>query len=240
MHTVTIDRPFAAGRFEVTRRQFRRFVEETDYSVDGCRTYGRDGWKWRDDRSWRNPGFAQKDDHPVVCVSWDDATAYVEWLSEKTGRRYRLLSESEWEYVARAGTQTARHWGDRASEACRYANVVDRSHRKKFSARNTSIHQCDDGHSATSPVGRLAGNEFGLNDMLGNAWEWVEDCWHTGHAESSADGSPRDSSGDCGRRVVRGGSWGSTRDFVRSAVRVGAGTGSRFSDGGFRVALALE
>ena len=241
VHRVTIERPFAAGRHEVTRREFRRFVDETGHSAaDGCRTLGSGGWKWRADKNWLEPGFAQTDDHPVVCVSWEDAKAYVAWLSMKTGKSYRLPSESEWEYAARGGTQTARYWGDRPSEACKYANVVDRSHRKKYSARNSTIHGCDDGFAATSPVGRRAENEFSLYDMLGNVWELMEDCWHAGYSESSADGSARNRGGDCSRRAVRGGSWGSTRDYVRSAVRVGVGSGTRFSDGGFRVARTLE
>ena len=241
VHRVTIERPFAAGRHEVTRRQFRRFVDETGHSAQaGCRTFGRGEWKWRDEESWLEPGFAQTDDHPVVCVSWEDARAYVEWLSMKTGKSYRLLSESEWEYAARGGTQTARYWGDRPSQACRYANVLDRSYRKKYSRRNATIHQCDDGFAATSPVGSRAKNQFGLYDMLGNVWEWVEDCWHAGHSRSSADASARNGGGDCSRRVARGGSWGSTRDFVRSAVRANVGSGNRFSDGGFRVARSLE
>ena len=241
VHRVTIERPFAAGRHEVTRRQFRRFVDETGHSAQaGCQTFGRGEWKWRDEESWLEPGFAQTDDHPVVCVSWEDARAYVEWLSMKTGKSYRLLSESEWEYAARGGTQTARYWGDRPSQACRYANVLDRSYRKKYSRRNATIHQCDDGFAATSPVGSRAKNQFGLYDMLGNVWEWVEDCWHAGHSRSSADASARNGGGDCSRRVARGGSWGSTRDFVRSAVRANVGSGNRFSDGGFRVARSLE
>ena len=241
VHRVTIERPFAAGRYEVTRRQFHRFVDETGHSeLDRCRTYERGGWEWRDGKSWLEPGFAQTDDHPVVCVSWEDAKAYVEWLSMKTGKSYRLLSESEWEYAARGGTQTARYWGDRPSAACKFANVVDRSYRKKNPYRKAAIHRCDDGYASTSPVGLRAENEFGLYDMLGNVWEWVEDCWHAGHSESSADGSARSSGGDCSRRVVRGGSWGSTRDYVRSAVRMSAGSGNRFIGGGFRVARTLE
>ena len=240
-HRVTIERPFAAGRYEVTRRQFRRFVDETGHSAqDGCRTFRRGEWKLRDEDNWLEPGFAQTDDHPVVCVGWEDAMDYVEWLSMKTGKSYRLLSESEWEYAARGGTQTARYWGNRASRACRYANVLDRSHRKKFSKVKSAIHRCDDGFAATSPVGSRAKNEFGLYDMLGNVWELVEDCWHASHSESSADGSARNEGGDCSRRVVRGGSWGSTRDYVRSAVRVKVGSAIRFSDGGFRVARTLE
>ena len=240
VHRVTIERPFAAGRHEVTRGQFRRFVDETGHSAqDGCQTFRRGAWKWRDEDNWLEPGFAQTDDHPVVCVGWEDARAYVEWLSMKTDKSYRLLSESEWEYAARGGAQTARYWGDRSSQACKYANVLDRSYRKKYRG-NSAIHQCDDGFAATSPVGSRAKNGFGLYDMLGNVWEWVEDCWHAGHSESSADASARNGSGDCSRRVVRGGAWGSTRDYARSAVRVGVGSGSRFSGGGFRVARTLE
>ena len=128
VHEVRIGRPFAAGVYEVTRGQWSAFVSATGhYTGNACRTYENGEWEERSGRTWSNPGFSQSDAHPVVCVSWDDAQAYVTWLSRKTGETYRLLSESEWEYVARAGTSTSRYWGDSETGQCRNANGADRS-----------------------------------------------------------------------------------------------------------------
>ena len=133
-HRVRIGKPFAVGVYEVTRGEWRRFVEETGYSTGTCRTYEDGEWGKRSGRSWRNPGFSQSDGHPVVCVSWEDARAYVRWLSTETGEWYRLLSESEWEYVARGGTSTSRYWGEDEAGQCRHANGADASAKRKYSA----------------------------------------------------------------------------------------------------------
>ena len=170
---------------------------------NACRTYEGGEWKERSGRSWRNPGFSQTDGHPVVCVNWTDAKVYVGWLSGKTGEGYRLLSESEWEYVARAGTGTARYWwGDEIG-------------------RNRA--NCDGCGSRwdnrqTAPVGSFSANGFGLYDVHGNVWEWVEDCRNESYAGAPTDGSAWES-GDCSRRVLRGGSWGSGAGDLRSANR---------------------
>jgi formylglycine-generating enzyme required for sulfatase activity len=152
----------------------------------------------------------------VVCVSWDDAKAYVAWLSEKTKKAFRLATEAEWEYAARGGGQGARPWGNDPNRACDYANVADKSFKSKY--LTTTIHDCDDGFIYTAPVGSKKPNAFGLYDMMGNAWEWNEDCWYANY-----DGAPKDGSawtaGDCSQRVSRGGSWGSRPRFVRSALR---------------------
>ena len=123
---VTIAEPFAVGRYEVTRGEYAAFVNATGRTHgNSCRTYEGGEWKNRAGRSWSNPGFTQGEDHPVVCVNWDDARAYVNWMSRKTGKNYRLLSEAEWEYVARGSTRTARYWGERAEGQCRHANGAD-------------------------------------------------------------------------------------------------------------------
>lgn len=121
---VEFDR-FAVGKSSVTRAQYKVFANATGRSSEGC--WGWTGSKVENDltRNWRNPGFAQDDTHPVVCVSWDDATAYAQWLSQRTGKSYRLLSEAEWEYAARAGTTTYRYWGDDGNLSCAYANGAD-------------------------------------------------------------------------------------------------------------------
>ena len=234
-HRVTIAEPFAVGVHEVTRGEFARFVRETNRSA------GNSCWFWDSNeekavegsgRNWRNPGFEQTDRHPVVCVSWDDAQAYVRWLSRETGEGYRLLSESEWEYVARAGTRTARYWGESESGQCRYGNGADAS--TTFDWRVS----CSDGHARTSPVGTYTGNGFGLHDVLGNVYEWVQDCWNKNY-----DGAPRDGGawerGDCSLRVARGGSWGNAPRNLRAANRVRNSSGNRYDILGFRIARTL-
>ena len=237
VHEVVIAEPFAVGVYEVTRGQWSAFVSQTGHATgDGCWSY--EGWKWeeRSGRSWRNPGFAQSDGHPVMCVSWEDARSYVEWLSGKTGEEYRLLSESEWEYVARAGTRTWRYWGNSETGQCRYANGLDRAAERRYSTR--TVASCDDGHVHTAAVGSYEGNGYGLHDVLGNVLEWTADCWN-----DSYHGAPRDGSawerGDCSGRVLRGGSWVDTPRILRSAFRVGYSTGSRSNHIGYRVARTL-
>ena len=203
VHEVTIGRPFAVGVNEVTRGEFAWFVSATGRSMgDSCWTYEGGEWEERSGRHWRSPGFSQTDEHPVVCVDWNDAQAYVRWLSGETGEAYRLLSEAEWEYVARAGTRTARYWGESESGQCRYANGADRTALRHNSGWTTV--DCDDGHYQTAPVGSFSANGFGLRDVLGNVYEWVEDCWNDSYAGAPRDGSAW-TSGDCGRRVLRRG-----------------------------------
>jgi formylglycine-generating enzyme required for sulfatase activity len=235
-HPVSISRPFAVGKFEVTRRQFNDFVDATGHRAEGCYWWTGTEWKLNESRSWRSPGFGQTDRDPVTCVNWEDATAYVSWLSRKTGESYRLLSESEWEYVARAGTSTARFWGDGRDQACDYANAADLSF--KSVAQNAVTLNCRDGHPYTAPVGSFAANRFGLHDVLGNVWEWVEDCWNEDYSGAPANGRAW-MSGDCGRRVLRGGSWLSRPGGLRAAVRVRLDARSRDLSDGFRVARTL-
>jgi formylglycine-generating enzyme required for sulfatase activity len=153
-------------------------------------------------------------------VSWDDAQQYVAWLSRKTGKSYRLLSEAEWEYAAQAGT-------GREAEATPGAGQAN---------CDGCGSQWDD--KQTAPVGSFAANAFGLHDMLGNVWEWTADCWNDSHAGAPADGSARQG-GDCSRRVLRGGSWSSLPVYTRSADRLRNTTGSRVDVVGFRVARTL-
>ena len=148
-----------------------------------------------DDRARRTP-LRPSDDgwgrggRPVINVSWNDAKAYVAWLREKTGVVYRLLSETEWEYAARAGTTESRIWGAAVELACQNGNTLDRS--AEISADATArSHACEDGYAATAPVGSYAANRFALHDMVGNVSEWVEDCWYLGYVGAPADGSAR-------------------------------------------------
>ena len=239
VHRVRIGRPFAVGVKEVTRGEFARFVSaKKGHSMgDSCWEWHGE-WKEHSGRSWRKPGFRQTDEHPVVCVSWNDAKAYVEWLSDKTGKAYRLLSEAEWEYVARGGTGTARYWGEGEAGQCGNANGGDEALKRQDSGWKWKIASCDDGNARTSPVGRYEANGFGLHDVLGNVREWVEDCWNDSYDGAPTDGSAWES-GDCSRRVVRGGSWVNSPRNLRSADRYWNAAGYRYSIFGFRVARTL-
>ena len=216
VRTVQI-RPFAVGRYEVLVGEYNGFANETRRQGKGC--YASKGTSPFDEISTFNPGFEQTSSHPVVCVSHQDAQAYVAWLSRKTGKRYRLLTEAEWEYAARAGTVTQYSWGNEVGR--------DRA-------------SCDGCGSAwdlkgTAPAGSFAPNAWGLYDMHGNAWEWVTDCWKASYRGSAPDGSAW-MEGDCGARIFRGGSWGYEARFLRSAFRTWYDHGNRSDNGGFRVA----
>lgn len=227
---------FALGRTEITRGQFAAFVTATGYQA-GDKCWMLDGGK-PEERSWRNPGFPQEDSHPVVCVNWNEAGAYAEWLSRKTGKRYRLPSEAEWEYAARAGTSTARFWGESPDQACTYANVMDATGKSQVPGVTWEAHNCNDGSAYTAGVGSYKANPFGLYDMIGNASEWTQDCWNESYNGAPGDGSAW-TSGDCGRRVLRGGSWDDGPRNARSAKRNGGGTSSWDYDLGFRLARML-
>jgi formylglycine-generating enzyme required for sulfatase activity len=231
---------FALARFETSVAEFRAFVEATGH--DGGRTcQGKNNAGTvveQQNHNWDSPGYpGQTDRHPVVCVNWHDAKAYVRWLSATTGKTYRLPSEAEWEYAARAGTRTVRFWGDRPADACTFANVYDvRGHAAlKWPAPH---HMCEDGHAGAAPVGSFKPNAFGLHDMLGNVWEWVEDCWNESCAKLPLSAKPVQS-GNCERRVQRGGSWDDAPRNARAAVRTRAETGVRYWHRGFRVARDL-
>ena len=240
VHEVTIAVPFAIGRYEVTVAEFGRFVNETGYSAGSwCWTYEGGALRDRTGRGWRNPGFGQSGRHPVTCVNWDDAQAYVAWLSRETGEEYRLPSESEWEYAARAGTATARYWGEGESGQCRHANGGDASLKERYSDWRWPVASCRDGHVHTAPAGSLGANGWGLHDMLGNVWEWTEDCGNLSYAGAPSDGSAWEY-GDCSERVLRGGSWGNRPSDLRAAYRSRVTTGDRSDDVvGFRVARTL-
>jgi formylglycine-generating enzyme required for sulfatase activity len=235
-HVVTIRNPFAVGKLHVTVDQFAAFIREIGHDTDsGCFMYI--------GRSWRNPGFAQDGSHPVVCVSWDDAKAYVDWLTKKTGKPYRLLSEAEWEYAARGRTSRGaypRFWfGNDEKELCRYGNFKDQKAENKDAS-------CDDGYAKTSPAGHYEPNAFGLYDMFGNVWQFAEDCYHSNYNRAPADGTAW-IGGDCKKHVVRGGSWDDDPDNLRAAYRedeedvldFGFGTVKTNENLGFRVARTL-
>jgi formylglycine-generating enzyme required for sulfatase activity len=235
---------FGLATVPVTRGEFAAFVLATGRSSSGgCWTSvpsRSPPWEEEPERSWRSPGFDQTERDPVVCVSWNDTQDYVAWLSQTTGHRYRLPTEAEWEYAARAGTTTIRFWGDGPEDACQFANVSDLTAAEALSiARSpTLVFMCRDGYAHTAPVGRFRANPFGLHDMLGNAWQFVQDC----HRESY-EGAPTDGSAvagaPCNGRVARGGSFNNEPHLVRSGYRSAARVTWRTFNLGFRLARSL-
>ena len=237
-HKVTISHAFAVGKFTVTLDQYSDFVRETGYDAGSmCKTFEEGKWEQRSGRSFRNPAFPQAGSQPAVCLNWDDAKAYVAWLSKKTGKPYRLLTEAEWEYAARGGTTTRYFFGDDENAFCRYGNGADQTTKNKVAGANPVL-PCSDGYAYTSPVGSFQPNAFGLYDMHGNAWQWVEDCWHANYQGAPTDGSAW-TSGDCKMRVLRGGSWIIDPSYLRTAVRGRASTGVRVVGNGFRLGRTI-
>ncbi len=238
-HPVRLTEAFSLGRYEVTRKQYAAFVAATG-RVAGDICWGQGpgrAWMERSGMNWLSPGIAQEDDEPVVCVSWNDAQAYVEWLSRITGKKYRLPSESEWEYAARAGSSASRYWGTGRKEACEYANGHDLTAAHQLYGRINSDNTlpCRDGHAYMAPVGTFKANSWALHDMLGNVSEWTADCWNESYS-----GAPSDqkawSTGQCRRHVFRGGNWDTASYGIRSAQRNQAGVDVRSMGIGFRVA----
>jgi formylglycine-generating enzyme required for sulfatase activity len=242
---------FALGKYDVTRGEYASFARETGYPAgDGCGR-GRAIFKWEKDPklNWENPGDAQTDRDPVVCVSWQDALAYIAWLNRKANRGgaasangpYRLPSEAEWEYAARAGTTTKFYWGDDDAYAPVHAWFNANSGCDKIEGLF-----CD--HGRTHPVGEKPPNAFGLYDMAGNVWQWTEDCYDNSYAGIPADGraneapssdpKAKDGQGNC-LRVDRGGSWMFPVWLLRPATRQRDPADYRDAITGFRVARTL-
>ena len=239
-HPVTIRDKLAIGKFDVTRDEYAQFVAETKRpDPDSCTTVKTSGAGFiATNGNWHSPGFPQTGRDPVVCVDWDDAQAYVSWLSAKTGHVYRLPTEAEWEYAARAGTTTARYGSDSPAELCRYTNIGDLEYSKQHPDDTDMNLVCSDGYAFSSPVGSFPPNQFGLYDMLGDVMNWTEDCWNANYTGAPTDGSAW-LTGDCSRRVVHGGSWDMDLRAVRSAMRRGPPTSLRNTTLGFRVARTL-
>jgi formylglycine-generating enzyme required for sulfatase activity len=198
VHKVCLD-GFWMAKHEVTNRQYRKYKSS------------------HDSKDYKGVNL-NRDDQPAVYVSWDDAKAFAKWLSSKSGKQIALPTEAQWEYAARAGTGTVRYWGDDADDACRYANVHDRTSKNKFSNFTWQNHNCNDGYAGTSPVGSFRSNNFGLYDMLGNVWEWCEDVYDKEAYSKHSRNNPLVLSGGSDR-VLRGGSWSSKPWNVRSAYR---------------------
>jgi formylglycine-generating enzyme required for sulfatase activity len=239
-------KPFALGKTEVTVAQWREFARISGYQTQaernvhaqGCFTWepADAAWAWRAGRNWREPGWSQNDNEPVVCINWVDAQVYVRWLELHSGvKGWRLPSEAEWEYAARAGSTTRRPWADNEL-ACKYANGADRTVGPRGRTW-TEPHPCKDGYFFAAPVGHYRPNAWGLHDMLGNVWEWVQDCYLP-YANAPSDGSAYETT-DCKGRVVRGGAWDDPPGVLRSAERFWLGSGNRNNNIGLRVARTL-
>jgi formylglycine-generating enzyme required for sulfatase activity len=251
-HRVRITRPFYMGAYHVTVRQFRQFVEANRYrttaeesrigaagmdSVTGIYSNGEHP-EW----SWRNPGFKQTDDHPVVSVSWYDAVAFCKWLSRKEGKTYRLPTEAEWEYACRARTTTRFYNGEDPEDLAEIGNIWDQDCRTvfppAFGGGDISI-AAHDGYVFTAPVGRFKPNAFRLYDMIGNAQQWCSDWFDEGYYSRSPKDDPvGPKSGE--RRVVRGCSWCQGPEIARCAHREQGNVGASDSDTGFRVVRSLS
>lgn len=225
--------PFAIAQHEITVGEFQRFVDAKNYTTNaelggGCYTWNREGYKYRPGTSWRNPGFGQASNHPVTCVSWYDASGYVRWLRKQTGGSYRLPTEAEWEFAARAESVTERYWGISADNACKYGNVADQAAEEAFTG--WTIQPCNDGFVYTMPVAKKLSNEFGLYDMLGNVWEWTCSVYADLKDKQAGQCGPGE-----GLRVLRGGSWTYEPAWVRTTIRYKDWPAFPFNAAGFRV-----
>ncbi|MGA2256021.1 MAG: formylglycine-generating enzyme family protein [Thermoguttaceae bacterium] len=242
-HRVRITKPFFLGTYPVTRGQFRKFVAATGYKTDAEKgdNPGADGWnpkkkefEFSMDYSWRNAGFEQTDEHPVVNVSWNDAVAFCKWLSRKEGKSYRLPTEAEWEYACRAGTTTRYCCGDDPETLAKVGNVADATFKAKFPDAKYTI-KASDGYVFSAPVGSFQPNAFGLYDMQGNAEQWCSDWYDVRYyASSPTDDPPGPKTGK--GHVFRVSSWCSRASECRSACRKSVPWGWDLWLG-FRVAL---
>ena len=246
-HEVTIGKGFALSRTSVTVGQFREFVRASGYQPDsvklgGASVYDEGTGAMRDDTSasWQDDYAGRNADSrlPVVNVSWNDAKAYVDWLSQRTGKTFRLPSEAEFEYALRAGTTSRYWWGD-GTPSGKVENLTGSGDRSPSGRRWSNAFQgYRDGYWGPAPVMSFAPNAFGLYDIDGNVSEWVQDCWHDSYLRAPRDGGAWVNPG-CGSRVVRGGSWGSSPEQVRSAYRQGVDASVRSGRVGFRVLREL-
>ena len=247
---------FSMGKYEVTLGQFRAFVEDTGYKSDaeknagdisGCWTQVHDkkgNWSgsYHSWANWRKPLEPEyhdpKNNQPVSCVSWNDANAFIKWITGKSGRNYRLPTEAEWEYAARGATTTRNYWGNDSYDVCNYANTADQSFLPGGS-NWLDKHECNDGYAFIAPVGQFKPNRYGLYDMLGNVWEWTADRYRRDYYAQSPKNNPKGPpTGDY--RVIRGGGWYDDPVLVRVSNRYGHLPTYRFSDLGFRLVAPVQ
>jgi len=245
LHPTRVDEPFAMSQTEITIGQFARFSQAADYRTEAdrestCLRIDDAGIELVPDLSlsWDRPGYPVDDLHPVVCVTWNDAKAYADWLSEQTGRTYRLPTEQEWEYAARAATSTSRYWGDDPNQACRHANTADETvldqtdDRRRIEGARAA---CYDGYVYSAPVGTYAANAMGLKDMIGNVAEWTCSVYDSKYGGAQAHCRDKARRSSPAPMVLRGGSWLSSPDLARSASRDGLQSNLSLNTIGFRV-----
>lgn len=244
-HAVRITHPFRLARCEVTRGNFQSFVNAAGYRTD-AETAVQGGWGWSEEQkkfvqeprfNWRNTGFPQGDDHPVLNVSWNDAQSFCAWLSRQDKGTYRLPTEAEWEYANRAGMETRYQCGNDPEGLSGIANVADATARKTYPDWPTI--SSDDGFTYTSPVGTFKPNPFGICDLHGNVWEWCRDIYDASYYENSPLADPTGPTAGS-MRVSRGGAWSRTTVNCRSAVRRKGTPDLRHVNIGFRLALTLS
>ena len=236
---------FKLAKNELTVAEFRSFINATHYITDaerntgetGCWSYQKESekhWNWWSWANWQQPirGEVLNANAPISCVSFYDVMAYIQWLNKTTGLEYRLPTEAEWEYAARAGTATARYWGNNPDIACSYANVADQT--PSGFGQWPQPHNCLDGYFFATSVNNLRANQFGLHDMLGNVWEWtcsLYDEKYTGAEQLCADIKPD----SVALIVIRGGGWNADAARVRAAYRNWGLAWSRQANQGFRL-----
>lgn len=230
-HKVTIKKDFYICLNEVTVGQFKQFVAETDYLTEAEKGEGSFAWtgsKWEMNNkiNWRNPGFVQKESHPVVCVSWNDAKAYIKWLNKKyKTNQFRLPTEAEWEYVCRAGSTTRYFFGDDDS----------------LLSKHSEFQKENDDHKGTWPIGKFKPNLWGLHDMYGNVWEWCEDKSHINYSGAPDTGKSWTERPITTGYIVRGGGWHPLSIYLRSSARAnGLASDSRYTNVGFRIVKDIK
>jgi formylglycine-generating enzyme required for sulfatase activity len=234
---------FAIGKYDVTKRQFSEFSDESGFVGAGCDVLENGRWRFDSHASWRDPGFLQTENDPVVCIAWEDATAYIKWLNDKlhasgSSRSYRLPTETEWEYAARAGVNDATYWGGNRLSQCKFENARNASSVRVFGVDTPRV-ECDTGFSRTAPVGSFNSNPWGLFDMLGNVHQWVADCSRVGY-RTPIPTAPALGALDCSLRALRGASWATVPFSVRAAARAASKPTTRSSAYGFRLATDMQ
>lgn len=237
-HKIVIDYDFEISKYEVTVQSFKSFIRATGYKTDAeknnsCYTWINDIWVYKTGVTWKNPNYLQEDTHPVVCVSWEDSKQYIEWLNKQTNKNYRLPTEAEWEYIAKAGTSTKWSFGNNKKHLKFHANIADSL------STYTWKESWNDGYKYTAPVGSYMANQLGVHDMYGNVWEWCEDWYAENYQNTPRNGSTNNKNHNK-KKVFRGASWINFPSSTRSANRFYDTPTSRYNVIGFRVARTLK
>jgi formylglycine-generating enzyme required for sulfatase activity len=238
-HKVEVARGFAIGRYELTIAEFAVYAEETRFAGKGCWTMAAGKWALDADADWRNPGFAVESMSPAVCLTRDEFDGYLAWLSTRTGHRYRLPSEAEWEYVAQLANPGPKIWAANDAQACSVLNGADMRLKQELGVEWAHF-ECDDGYALTSPGGTFGADQLGLFDLFGNVAEYTSDCFFPNHDGAPSDAAPRTSEKACVPVPVKGGSWAGEPGFFRPAFRVSATAQVRGTGFGVRVLRELD